>query len=295
MKKLLAVLLPTMLFCAVLQAQITTPMPSPTAEFKQKVGLTDISLNYSRPGVKGRKIFATDGLVPFGKIWRTGANAATTIEFSEDVMFGDKDVPKGKYALYTIPGETSWSVMLYSDTELGGDVDNYDAAKEVARVSATPQLLGFSLETFTMDVGNITDNSASLVLAWEMTYVPVGIKVFTEKQVSTQIENFAKNPLSQVASNYLNAGWYYYNKGENLAVAADYMKKGVEYSTSPFKFFWMNRAAEVLAKTGDIKGALEMAKAAHENGMNAPTGDAKAFYENTVKAQLDENIRKWNM
>ena len=294
MKRLLFTLLPALFLCAMGQTQINTPAPSPTAEFKQRVGLTDITLNYSRPGVKDRKIFAADGLVPYGQIWRTGANAATTIEFSEDVAFGGKDVSKGKYALYTIPNADSWSVMLYSDTNLGGDTENYDQSKEVARVNATPQKLDFSLETFTLDIGDIKDNSATLGIIWEMTYVNVPITVHTDKQVSTQIENFAKNPTSQVATNYLNAGWYYYNKGENLDVAADYMKKGVEYSTSPFKFFWMNRAAEVLARTGDKTGALKMAKAAHENGMNAPA-DAKGFYESTVKAQLDENIKKWSM
>lgn len=294
MKRLLFALLPTLLLCTMGQAQLNTPAPSPTAEFKQKVGLTDITINYSRPGIKERTIFAADGLVPFGQIWRTGANQATTIEFSEDVVFGGKDVSKGKYALYTIPNADSWTVMLYSDTQLGGNTDDYDKSKEVARVTASPQKMEFSLETFTIDVGDIRDNSATLGLIWESTYVPVPIKVHTDKQVNAQIENFAKNPMSQVASNYLNAGWYYYNKGEKLDVAADYMKKGVEYSNSPFKYFWMNRAAEVLAKKGDKAGALKMAKAAHENGMNAPE-EAKGFYEGTVKAQIDENIKKWSM
>lgn len=294
MKKILTILLPALFLCTMMQAQINTPAPSPTAEFKTKVGLTDITLNYSRPSMKGRKIYATDGLVPYGQIWRTGANAATTIEFSEDVVFGGKDVPKGKYALYSLPGESSWAVMLYSDVALGGDTENYDASKEVARVNATPTKMAFPIQTFTIGIGDVSDNGATLGLIWENTYVPVEIKVQTDKQVAAQIDNFAKNPMSQVASNYLNAGWYYYNKGENLAVAADYMKKGVEYSTSPFKFFWMNRAAEVLAKTGDTAGALKMAQAAHVNGMNAPA-DAKGFYEGTVKAQIDANIKKWSM
>ncbi len=294
MKRFLTVLLPAIFLCALTQAQINTPAPSPSAEFKAKVGLTDVTLNYSRPSMKGRKIFAADGLVPYGQIWRTGANAATTIEFSEDVVFGGKDVPKGKYALYTLPGEKSWAVMLYSDLELGGDTENYDASKEVARATVEAQKMTWSLETLTFDVGSLTDNSAVLGIIWEMTYVPVEIKVHTDKQVSAQIEDFSKNPMSQVASNYLNAGWYYYNKGENLTVAADYMKKGVEYSTSPFKFFWMSRAAEVLAKTGDKAGAIKMAKAAHENGMNAPA-DAKGFYEGTVKAQIDANLKKWGI
>jgi hypothetical protein len=277
-----------------LQAQINTAAPSPTAEFKQRVGLTDITINYSRPGVKDRVIFANDGLVPFGQIWRTGANAATTIEFSEDVVFGGKDVAKGKYAMYTIPGAEAWSVMLYSDLSLGGNVSAYDEEKEVVRVSAKPEEMSFSLETFTIDIGHVRDNSAMLGFVWEKTYVPVEIKVHTDAQVKAQIDEFVSNPMGQIASNYLNAGWYYYNKGENLDVAAGYMKKGVEHSNSPFKFFWMNRAAEVIAATGDKAGAIKMAKAAHEAGMNAPD-NAKGFYESTVKGQLDDNIKKWSM
>jgi len=294
MKRIVFTILPVLLLCSMMKAQISLPAPSPTAEFQQRVGLTDITLNYSRPGVKGRTIFAEDGLVPFGQIWRTGANAATTIEFSEDVVFGGKEVPKGKYALYTIPGSTSWSVMLYSDTNLGGNTAAYDASKEVVRVTATPAEMPFSVETFLMDIGDISDNGAVLGLIWEKTYVGVELKVHTDAQVNAKIEEFASNPMAEIASNYLNAGWYYYNKDEKLDVAADYMKKGCEYSNNPFKFFWMNRASEVMAASGDKAGAIKMAKAAHEAGKNAPE-NAKGFYEDTVKAQIDANLKKWNM
>lgn len=294
MRKLFIALLPALFLCGMAQAQINTPAPSPTGEIKQRVGLTDITVNYSRPGVKDRVIFAADGLVPYGQIWRTGANAATTIEFSEDVMFGDKEVAKGKYALYTIPNADKWTVMLYSDIELGGNTDAYDESKEVARVMSETDEMPFSLETFTIDIGDISDHAATLGLIWDNVYVPVVITVHTDKQVQAQIESFASNPMAQIASNYLNAGWYYYGKGEKLDVAADYMKKGVEHSTSPFKFFWMSRASEVLAASGDKAGAIKMAQAAHVAGMSAPD-NAKGFYENTVKGQIDANLKKWNM
>jgi hypothetical protein len=184
--------------------------------------------------------------------------------------------------------------MLYSDLELGGSVEEYDVAKEVARATVQPFPMDVNIETFTIDIGDITDNSAVLGLLWEKTYVPVTITVHTDKQVMTQIDAFAANPMADVASKYLNAGWYLGNKGEKLDVAAEYMRKGVEYSNSPFKYFWMNRAAEVLAKSGDKKGAIEMAKAAHQAGMNAPA-EAKPFYEGTVKGQIDANLKKWQM
>jgi len=276
-----------------LTAQIKTPSPSPTCEFKQPVGLTEITLNYSRPGVKDRTIFAADGLVPFGQIWRTGANSSSTIEFSEDVMFNGKKIEAGKYAIYTIPNKDEWTVMFYSDLDLGGDVENYDASKEVYRTTAKAHTMEGTVETFAIDIQNIRDASASLDFYWEHTWVSVPFEVMTHDQVMKQINDFVANPMSDVAGKYLNSGWYLYTSGSDIPTAADYMKKGCEYTTSPFKYFWQNRAAEVIAATGDYKCAIAMAKAGHESGMNAPE-NAKGFYEGTVKAQLDENIAKWS-
>lgn len=273
-------------------AQINTAPASPSHEFKQVVGLTEISMNYSRPGMKGRTIFASDGLVPFGQIWRTGANAATTIEFSKDVNFHGKDVEAGKYALYTVPNAGSWDVMLYSDLSLGGNVAGYDEANEVVRVSTTPQKMGMSVETFTIDVGAISDNEATLGIIWEDQYVPVQIKVHTDKQINEQIAQFANNPMAQVSANYLNSGWYLYNKGEDKKKALKYLSKGVEHSSSPFTYFWMNRKALVQADLGDYKGAIKTAELALEAGQNAPD-NAKPFFENTVKGQIIDSIKEW--
>lgn len=293
MKKFFAILIPALLIAAFAQAQIETPAASPSCEFKQTVGLTDITVNYSRPGVKDRSIFAADGLVPWGQIWRTGANQATTIEFSKDVMFGDAEVAAGTYALYTIPEKDQWTVMLYSDLSLGGNVEAYDQSKEVARAVVPTNKMNGSVETFAIDIQNIRDASATLDFYWDQTWVAVPLKLHTDKQVMAQIDDFAANPMSSVASNYVNSGWYLYNSGKDSKKAAEYMKKGVEYSDSPFKYFWMNRTAEVMAANGDYKGAVEMAQAAHEVGMNAPE-NARGFYEGTVKAQLDSNIEMWS-
>lgn len=270
-------------------AQIETPAPSPSGESTQKVGLTDITLDYSRPGVKDRVIFDENGLVPYGEIWRTGANAATTIEFSKDVTFGGTEVEAGKYALYTIPGSDEWHFLLYSDLELGGNVGEYDESKEVARVSAEPMKLPFSIETLVLDINNIRDNSATLDLVWADTKVGVPIEVHTDEQVMKQIDEFTSNPMSSIAGNYVSAGWYLYNTGKDLDKAEEYMTKGLEYSNSPFKFFWQTRLAQVQAAKGDYKAAMSTAKKAHESGMKAE-GEAKGFYDDTVKAQLDQMI-----
>jgi hypothetical protein len=293
MKKLFTVLLSALLMVAMADAQISTPQPSPTGGFTQAAGLTDFTVSYSRPGVKDRTIFAEDGLVPYGKIWRTGANGATTIEFSEDINFAGQDVEAGKYALYTIPGEKTWSVMLYSDLTLGGNVGNYDEAKEVANVKVPSYSMGeMSVESFTIMLSNLSSGSCTLDLVWASTYVPVAIDLNTSKKINADIEKFASNPMADVAGNYLNAGWYMYNNDGDMNKANDYMKKGCEYSTSPFKFYWMDRASQVQAATGDYKGAIETANAAHKEGM-AASENAKGFYESTVKAQLDANIAEW--
>ena len=293
MRQTLTLILAVLAISTVSFAQISTPAPSPTANFQQAVGLTDVTINYSRPSMKDRTIFAADGLVPYGQIWRTGANQATTIEFSRDVNFGGADVPAGKYALYSIPGETEWTVMLYSDLSLGGNVGGYDQANEVMRTTVQAVKMDISLETFTIDVGDLRDNKANVGLVWDNVYVPVPLVVHTHDQVMEQIESFASNPMADVAANYLNSGWYIYATDGDLEQALEYMSAGCMHTNSPFKYFWLGRKAEVQAAGGDYKGAIATAKEAHKAGEAAPD-NARGFYEDTVKDQLNKNIQEWN-
>ena len=227
MSKLLTFLFCTFAISTVSIAQIATPQPSPSAILKQSVGLTEFTVEYSRPSVKDRTVFAADGLVPFGQVWRTGANNATTIEFSEDITFGGKEVEAGKYALYTIPGEKEWSVMLYSDLSLGGNVGAYDDSKEVLRTSVKSAEIMGAIESFTIEFDDLRDDSGSLIIAWESTWVSIPIEVNTHEQVMADIDQFAANPMSAVASNYLNSGWYIYNSGGDKATALDYLDVGL--------------------------------------------------------------------
>ena len=150
------------------------PAPSPACTLKQHVGNTDIEIVYSRPGVKGRTIFGD--LVKYNEVWRTGANASTKITFSNPVKFQGKDVPAGTYALYTIPGENEWTVILYKDTSLWGSF-NYKEADDVLRVKVNPIKLAEKVETFTIDINNIRDDSATLDLLWDQILVPVKLNV----------------------------------------------------------------------------------------------------------------------
>jgi len=293
MKQNLTLIAAALLIATLGTAQISTPAPSPHCELEQAVGLTDITLDYSRPGVKDRTIFAADGLVPYGEIWRTGANAATTIEFSRDVNFAGKEVPAGEYALYTIPNEGEWTVMLYSDLSLGGDVGNYDEANEVMRSTVKANDMGdWKVETFTMDLANISSEGAELELFWENTWVSVPIEVHTHDQVMSEIDKFASNPMADVAGNYLNSGWYIYNSGGDKEKALEYMSAGCQHTTSPYKYFYLARKAQIQADMGDYKAAVETCKAAHKSGLEAPE-NARGFYDNTVKDELNANMSEW--
>jgi hypothetical protein len=149
--------------------------PSPSATFVQKVGLTDITIEYSRPGMKDRSIFAADGLVPFGKVWRTGANSATKITFSDAVKIGDGELAAGSYAILTKPGASSWDVHFYPYE--GTRWNSYTEATPSIVVKATSVQLNQTVESFLISIDNLRDYSASLVFAWDKTVASLPITV----------------------------------------------------------------------------------------------------------------------
>lgn len=264
-----AAALALMMTANVSTAQIQTPAPSPSATLTQRVGLTDIELNYSRPGKKDRKVMGE--LVPFGEIWRTGANSATTIAFSSDVTFGDKAVKAGTYALYTLPGESEWTVMLYSDLSMGGNVANYDNSKEVVRVTGKVEKIDMTVETFTMDINNIRDNGAHLVLMWENTVVRVPMEVSFDEMVMAQIERTMKNPMSQAANNYAAAASYYYQNGKDLNKALEWINAALSINSGAF--WWMHTKAQIQLGLGDNKGAIATAEASKKAASENASGD----------------------
>ena len=152
------------------------PAPSPLGKVYQRLGVTDVEVEYSRPGVKDRAVFSADGLAPFGKLWRTGANRATKITFSTDVMIGGKKVAAGTYSIFSIPGATEWTIIVNTDYDQGG-TGSYDEAKDVVRVKVEPAELPFAVETMTFAFNNVKSTSADLLLYWEKTLVSVPISV----------------------------------------------------------------------------------------------------------------------
>src|SRR5690349_735295 len=221
MKKLFVLML--VVVCLVAEAQIQTPSPSPAATVTTVVGLTDVKITYSRPRMKGRKIFGEGDafLTPYGKIWRTGANNGTRISFSDDVKVEGIAVPKGEYLILTWPGATEWTVSLYKDVSLGGNTAGYKEADDAAKFKVKSEKLTERVETFTMNIGDIADNSSSakVQIAWENTSVKFTVAVDFDSKVMKSIE--AGTVVSPNA--YAAAANYYFENGKDLKKALEWI------------------------------------------------------------------------
>jgi hypothetical protein len=262
------------------QAQIRTPAPSPSATLKQAVGLTDVEINYSRPGMKGRIIFGD--LVPFGKPWRTGANRNTTISFSEDVVIGGKTLAKGKYALYTIPKADVWEIFFYTDTDNGGLPEEWSDTKVALKATAKPEMLNRNVESFTIGVNNLDNNFGVLELSWEKTIVPLKFEVPTQKAAMASIDKVMAGPTS---NDYFSAGQYLYQSNGDLTKALGYLNKATEMNKD--KPFWMYRVKSLIqAKMGDKKGAIESAKTSLAMSTEAKNAD--------YMKMNNESIAEWS-
>jgi tetratricopeptide (TPR) repeat protein len=237
-----------------IEAQVKTPQPSPKSTLSQVVGLTDVTVEYSRPSAKGRTIFGD--LVPFGQLWRTGANANSTVSFSEDVVINGTTLKKGKYAIFTIPKADMWEIDFYATTDNWGLPENWDENDVAARTNVNPIALGNHVETFTMAVNNITNDSATLDISWEKTMVSVKFEVPTQKAALASIEKVLSGPTS---GDYFSSAQYFYQSNGDLNKALTYVNKALELNKD--KPFWYNRLKSLIqAKLGDKKGAIETAK-----------------------------------
>lgn len=235
-------------------SQVKVPQSSPKGMVEQVVGLTDVTIDYSRPSMKGRRIFGD--LVPFGKLWRTGANGNTKISFTDDVTIDGKILKKGTYALFTIPKAESWEIIFYNDVNNWGTPETLEDSKIALKTSVKSELLNKKVETFTIAISNLDNNFAHLELSWENTVVAVKFEVPTQK---TAIESIDKALAGPAASDYFSAGQYYFQSNGDLKKALEYVNKALEMSTE--KPFWYSRQKSLIqAKLGDKKGAIESAK-----------------------------------
>ncbi|HLT49702.1 MAG TPA: DUF2911 domain-containing protein [Aequorivita sp.] len=276
MKKII-LLFSALILTVGIQAQITTPQPSPFQKIEQKVGLTDVTLEYSRPSMKGRTIFG--GLVPYDAMWRTGANANTKITFSENVEIGGKSVKAGSYAIFTKPGASNWEVYFYSDTNNWGSPEKWDDSKVAAQVSVQAYPMPMNIETFTMSFDELKNDSAMLGILWEKTYVGVPIKFGTDKAVSDNIQKVMNGPS---ANDYYAAAVYYLETGKDINQAKTWIDKSINMNKEP-AFWQLRQKSLIYAKAGDKKGAIEAAKKSMELAKTAGNNDYVALNQKSLK------------
>ena len=254
----------TGLFAQAPAPKIEFPAASPAATVKQRVGFTDIEVNYSRPSMRGRKIFGS--LQPYGEIWRTGANNATKITFSTAVKFGGADVPAGSYALFSIPGETEWTVILNKVVGQWGAY-TYDAKNDFVRVKAAPTALPWPVETFSISFNDLANESgATLSLSWENVRVPVKIEVDVASILVPQIETAMAAPDGKKP--YFASAMFYFENGLDLKKAAAWMDAAI--AEQPDAFYMVYRKGLILEKAGDKAGALAAAQKSREMAKKAP-------------------------
>lgn len=259
-------------------AQIETPRPSPKGKVEQKVGVMDVSITYSRPGIKGRKIFG--GLVPYGEVWRTGANEPTTISVSDPVKLEGHDVPAGTYSLYTIPEVDEWTIII-NKTLTGPPRDDKE---DVVSFKVKPLKLMETVETFTINVSDITTNAASVELAWEHTAVKFRMEFDVDAKVVSAIQKFVENPYSNIAGTYYNAASYYFETGKDLKLALEWVNKSLELNAKPY---WVWRLkSQVQAALRDFRGAIVSAQ---ESKARAKDAGNNQFVDIN-----DEAIREWS-
>jgi hypothetical protein len=251
MQKLKTTTLALLVAAASAHAQLKTPQPSPLQTVTQAFGLGEIKIEYSRPSVKGRVIFGD--LVPYGQIWRTGANQSTKITFGEDMSINGNKIEPGTYALYTVPNATEWEIMFYKDLNLGGNVSDYKKENEVMRFKVKPLNVNDKMETFTIAVNNILPNSCSLDLLWDKTKVSIPVTTDYDDKVMKQIEKEMgdKRPYYQAAN-------YYYENNKDLNKALEWINKAVE--NNPKAYWVLHTKAKIQYKLNDLQGAAKTAE-----------------------------------
>lgn len=242
--------------------KVEFPAASPTSTVKQHVGLTDIEVVYSRPSMKGREIFG--GLVPYDKVWRTGANATTKLNLSTPIKLNGTEVPAGSYALLTIPGKEEWTVIISKDIE--SSPYKYDQKSDLTRFKVKPMKLSQPVESFTIGFNNLHDDSAEMDLSWDKTEVPLKVEVDYADKLTSQIE--AVMASDEKKKPYFQAAQFYYNHGKDLKKAKEWVDAALAERDAHYMVYLK---AQILAKLGDKDGAIAAAK--HSSELAAKAND----------------------
>ena len=252
---------------------IKTPAPSPTQTIKQDFALSSIELNYSRPLAKGRKVFGD--LVPFGKMWRTGANGATKVTFGEDVKVGGVAVKAGSYAIYSIPNADEWEIIINKGVNNGG-LNGYKTEEDVARFKVKAMALPMTIESFTMMIGDVMPSSANIQILWEKTAVSIPVEANIDVSIMKQIDgamNVDNRP-------YFAAASYYFDAGKDMAKALEWANKAVD--AQPKAYWIAHLKAKIQAKMGDKAGAKATALKSIELAKEGKNDDYVALNEKLI-------------
>lgn len=246
--------------------RLKTPTLSPFSKVSQQVGLTEINLEYSRPSAKGRVVFGE--LVPFDKVWRTGANASTKITLAEPTHIGDKPIEAGTYALYTIPGKEKWTIIIHANTKmrsLAGDV--YKQENDVFRFEVEPQRIEEYIETFTLQFAALGTNSLNLQLLWEHTLVNIPFTVEVDQKIAAQMKEFLKTPETIPHRTYFEAAQYYLHNNRDLKEALSWVDAALVKSPENPRYGLLK--SKIQAKSGDTKAAMATIDQAHNWAVKA--------------------------
>tara|TARA_B100001059_G_C17823039_1_gene579534 strand:+ start:1784 stop:2629 length:846 start_codon:yes stop_codon:yes gene_type:complete len=259
----------TLIFISYLSySQLLSPVASPKTKIIQKVGLVDINLEYSRPSKKNRKIFG--GLVPYGKIWRTGANNPTLISFSENIKLNNKLIEKGDYHIYSVPSESKLDLIIYEKTDAWGSLSDFDESLIKARVVSNFIDLPFTVETFTIAFNDISNNGASLIINWDNKQAVYMIDVLTKgKMIENINKTLSENP---TANDYRKAAVYYYEENIDITKAVKWIDIAFK-DTDNLKYWQLRYKALIYEKAGNIIKAKEYAEKGFKNAKEINTID----------------------
>jgi len=256
---------------------LPVPPPSPSVTIKQQFGTSFIELIYSRPGVKGRTIFGD--VVSYGKVWRTGANSATTIEFGDEVMIQGAKIAKGKYGLITIPNENNWEVIITKDLTVT-DASDYKPENDVVKFSVSPKKINDRIENFVIEVQDIKPTEATIEIKWDRTVVAFKVTTEIDAKIMTAIEK----EMGRDRRPFHTAAVYYYENGKDLNQALTWENKALE--NNPKAYWVMLQKAKIQMK---LKAYPDALKTAQEAKATAEAEKDDNYVKNSVK--LMEEIK----
>jgi tetratricopeptide (TPR) repeat protein len=263
------------------QGQLKLPALSPTAKLSQEFSISSIEISYSRPSMRGRKIFGD--VVPYGKVWRTGANAATKIKIGEDMEIAGQKIKAGEYALYTIPGKEKWEVILNNGTGNWG-ADGYSKDDDVARFTVRSSVAEEVCQTFSINITDITFSTCKIELVWERTKIVLPVVARNQDKIAANIDKAISHPPTVP---YFQAANYYFETEQKLDVAKMYVDKALDQDPKAFYMWYLK--ARIEKKLGHNEDAIAAAKKSIETAKGSAN---EGEYTRNNQKLMDEISRQ---